>query len=476
MNSHIPAPYPLDALHNMARDAAIEVKQQVKAPDAMIAMSVIMTMAICSQGIAVVKLPDGRVRPLSLNMLTIAESGDGKTVVDDLVCKSIRDYDQRQIEAYKSAVLNYSADVHVWEVERKSFQAAMKKKGRDTECVRAELHEHVKNKPVEPRVRRVVYQEVSDRALRDALQGDGEAIALMSDEGEVILKSDLMGKWGLLNAIWGGAASLPLDRADMDFVDVRNPRVTIGIMVQPEVFKDFQSKRGELGRSSGHWARYLVGQPASTKGTRFMGADEYDWVHLPKFHARVADLLAEYAKRRATGFAKPDLLTFSPEAREVWINAHNTVEGKMSPWGELREISDFASKSTDIVGRLAAIFHLFSGQEGAISVDTLQRAMRVVEWHCFEYQRLFVGDDAIPQEQKDVEGIARYLCRRYWRNGMTFAERNEVYKCGPVRNRGRYGMALDALVAQGAAWIGQTKTGRRFIHLNPDYFNRLAWA
>ncbi len=472
MGTYIPPPYPINALHNLARDAALEIQQQVMTSDAIPAMSIILEMVICTQGIAEVQFPNGSKRPLCLNTLIVAEIGDGKTPVEELVFKPMYDYDRLQIDAYKAAMSDYHAECYAWESEGKSIQGELRKRGH-VDGTRADLLDYFKKKPVEPRLRRILYQDVSERALRDALTGDGESIALICDEAEIILKGDLMGKWGLLNSIWSGSASLPLDRAGMDFVDVRNPRMSIGMMVQPGVFEDYKNKRGALGRSSGHWARYLVGAPASTKGTRFIGMDERVWVHLPKFHARVTELLDEYARRRSIGITKRDVVVFSAEAKEVWVREHNLMEQKLAPWGTLHGIRDFASKAMEIVGRLAASFHVFSGQQGAISVDTLKRAMSVVEWHDDEYRRLFGSEDGLPQEHKDIQSVAGYLFRRYWCQRIVYAERNEVYHCGPVRNKARFAMALDALVLQGAVWIGQIKTGRRYINLNGAYFDRL---
>lgn len=474
MNNILPPLYPTDAYHALPRDTAYELNQNLKAHPALIAQAINTVMAICCQGLAVVELP-GRsacTSPLSLYFLTLATSGDGKSPVDEHVRRAITAFDRHQIELHRKAVADHTADLEVWDADKKRLQSKLKRSD-GSEAVRLELTEHLKRRPVSPRPWRLIYQEVSERALREALDGDGQAIALAADEGDVVLESDLICKRGLLNALWTGAADIPLDRAGCDFLDIRNPKLTVGLMVQPDIFAAFLRGRGALGRASGQWARYLIAQPPSTKGWRYMGYEDQQWSHLPVFHARCAALLSEYADRKAKG-TPPEVLRFSREAKEAWVTVNNRLEPQMAPGGVLHNMSDFASKAMEMAGRLAAIFHLFSGQEGSISVDTFNRAVRVIDYHMQEYSRLFDAA-GMSQELVDAEAIARHLYRSYWLTGRYSVARNEAYRHGPVRrSTDRFGRALDVLAARGAFWMGRLPTGRLMLNLNSGFFSQMA--
>src|SRR5690606_10746323 len=105
------------------------------------------------------------------------------------------------------------------------------------------------------------------------LQGDGESIAITTDEGHMLFKGDAMRHVGLLNRLWDSPEVLPRDRADDDHRLVMNPRVSVSIMTQPGPLKEFLEKGGAIARESGHWARYLVGSPPSRMGYRLVNAD-----------------------------------------------------------------------------------------------------------------------------------------------------------------------------------------------------------
>src|SRR5690606_15066095 len=114
----------------------------------------------------------------------------------------------------------------------------------------------------------------------------------------------------------------------------------------------------------------------------------------------------------------------------------------------LRENNDFASKIMEILARLAAAMHYFSGEGGKITLDTLKRAFTLVRWHIDEFKFLFSPQYVIPQDQVDARDLATWLRYRVWLgvNSDTFVPKNFVLKGGPVRNSARLDTALDLLV------------------------------
>lgn len=133
---------------------------------------------------------------------------------------------------------------------------------------------------------------------------------LATDEGEIVLKGGAMGQLGLKNSAWDGARVLAFDRAGDTHVVVRNPRVTLSVMVQPRVLMAYIERHGEIARGSGFWARNLVASPTSTQGFRFVNFIDNTWHELPKFHQRIAALLAEYDEKISAGPFTRDVLSF----------------------------------------------------------------------------------------------------------------------------------------------------------------------
>lgn len=475
----LPPPYPLSEFHLISENAAHEVQWHLKAPGALIGMSVLTVMDVACQGCADVAIPIAnspssddqdsaasddqicRRVPLSLNLLSLAESGERKTTVDHVVGAPLYANDEMQAMQHASNVAASEFDSSVWlsierGIRRKITQLTLD--GEPTEDVIATLKEHTAKKPAQPRLRRTVRSDITKTSIAEALQGDGESIALMSNEGDILLNGEAMKHLSWLNSAWDGSP-LSLDRGNNRNLLARNPRVTTSIVVQPSVFQEYLATHGKKARGIGYFARYLVGWPRSTQGERFISGYEGEWTHLPVFHARVKALLEKYASRIASGDVKRDVIHFTEEARVRWIALVNDTEEKIQPIGSLREVKDFAAKACEITARVAGVLHYFSDQPGGITIDTLERAASIVEWHMDECARIFVPENEVPQALIDAEKLRDYLFRvqeeridankdprNQLKDPYSFV-RSEANHCGPVR-KAPFRAALEVLVAR----------------------------
>lgn len=131
----------------------------------------------------------------------------------------------------------------------------------------------------------------------------------------------------------------------------------------------------------------------------------------------------------------------------------------------------------EIVARLAASMQYFSGEGGDITLDTINRAFDIVQWHVEEYKHLFSPEYALAQDQIDAQALDRYLHAKWWRDGysVTYAPKNQVLRCGPVRDRARLNAAISVLEGQGAIQIRSGYRDKRtYLRLMNNYFDRRA--
>jgi len=92
-----------------------------------------------------------------------------------------------------------------------------------------------------------------------------------------------------------------------------------------------------------------------------------------------------------------------------------------------------------------------------------------------EFKRIFSLQENIPQVQIDMQAIVNYLHRTVWSMEYQFVARNQVFRCGPVRNLARFNAALDSMALAGRIWIGiDQKTKRRYINLNQQFFQAMS--
>ena len=478
MSAHYfcPPPYPLHRFHLLVAEAARELKWNLKAPDALIGMSLLATMSTVSQDFIDVRLPTGQLRPVSLYIIGVAESGERKTTVDYRVAEPIHEHDDMLMAQYEAGMARYAKELSLWKDTHRALRrkrAKLIEQGKPLDGINDELDQHHELVPSIPKLRQIIRSDITGRALADALHGDSESIAVMVDEGDIILRSEIMRQLGMLNAAWDGS-SLKLDRADGKRVLARNPRVTLSIRVQPVVIRQYLDNHGEHARGSGHFSRYLVGWPVSTQGNRCITPLAPCWGKLEHFHQRVKQLLCKRDKRLHDSTMERTVIEFTDEAKAEWIKLANDVERSLHPVnGSLHDIADFGSKLCEIVGRVAAILHFFTEQDGNIDADTLHRAVDIVGWHTDEFQRLFGESTEVSIAHADSEVLARWLHAHIWQPGYNHMPRNDLLSVGParLRKKRRLDPALDILIENRTVWIGSDNSKKRYVYLNPNFFN-----
>jgi putative DNA primase/helicase len=125
-----PEPYPLDALPDTIRAAVEEVAGFVKAPAALVASSALAALSLACQAHIDAKRAEKLHGPVSLFLLTIADSGERKSTCDGFFVSSIRQYQEEQAEVMKPAIKEYQAAIAAWEAEREGIIAAIKQVGK----------------------------------------------------------------------------------------------------------------------------------------------------------------------------------------------------------------------------------------------------------------------------------------------------------------------------------------------------------
>ncbi|MFN2932445.1 DUF3987 domain-containing protein, partial [Escherichia coli] len=73
---------------------------------------------------------------------------------------------------------------------------------------------------------------------------------------------------------------------------IKDARMTLSLMVQPTIFKEFIQKKGDKAKDVGFFARCLISQPASTQGYRIITDTTSYSEYLTKFHHRLTEILS----------------------------------------------------------------------------------------------------------------------------------------------------------------------------------------
>ncbi|MGN4936401.1 YfjI family protein [Aeromonas rivipollensis] len=456
----VPTELPVYALPHKLQEVVRYVQQETQASSGLIASSLLGVMALSCQDLFDIS-PKARLRfPTSLYQVVLAESGERKSTVDKLLMKPVRDLEGELEARYQEEKTLYDVAVRRWQIEQKALEKVFERavtNGESSEMSAQRLEECLARKPVVQLRKRLLVNDVTRAAIKQALGKGWPSLVLLSDEAGSILSGELLHDTPLLNSLWG-AQPIEVDRATGDTFRVEDARFGVMLMVQPELFHEYVRRHGKRARASGFSARTLLCWPSSTIGTRFdhpsmlktATGDVLDW-----FHARVMELLKRSFQRQEEK-AERICLLLSPEAAHRWTVEYNRIERMCGSGGDLRDYQDYASKQLEHVARIAGVLEAFVTGNNIVSDDTMYAAIQLATYYLDSFIHL-MADDALPEEMEDA------LLLESWLQANVFCEvpKNHLLKYGPnrLRCRERLNRALNNLQLKGKVyWYKRGRT------------------
>ena len=274
----------------------------------------------------------------------------------------------------------------------------------------------------------------------------------------------------LFNELWDGDDQV-VDRATEESFVVENPRVTVSILVQAKIFREFLEKNNNGAIDNGFMSRFLMCYPESLEGNRFNFYATGSCEHLEAFHVRIREILLTLLP---TDGVLPTriLLKLSQEARVALRDFTNRVEADLAPGRYLSDVKGNANKAGEIAVRLAALFHHFEGFEGDIGPETMQGALEIVSWHLEEAKRLLAKPPEVPMEVLDASQVEDTIrCHLELWPGKSFVYKSYLFSHTkkPIRTKQRLDMALHILTVQRKIQLNYF--GKKIvIVVNPFYF------
>ena len=456
-------PFPLDALAGAIGAAVREYRSYGQQPLALVASSALAVVSLAAQGLADVARDERLRGPISLNFLIIAQSGERKTAADRALGATLGEWEHERADALRDDIKRSRAVLDAWAAEQEGFKAAIKsavrKRPEEADKLRRRPIEHALQKPAEIIAPRLRYEDVNPQSLAFKLETGHPSAALWSDEGGMVTGSlgmgrdSLLGYMAALNRLWDGGA-IHHDRKQAQSVHVEGRRLTVSLMLQPEVLCELAKRGAGLTRGSGFLARYLVVAPLSTMGGRLYQEAPRGMPNLAIFHRRIREMLDCPLPVDDQGRLTPSALQLSAGAFSVWRDYHDSVERELKPLGAYVTVCDFAAKSAENTARIAGCLHVFEGAQGAISHETLQRAATLARWYLHEALRVLDVLDE-PQAWADARRLDAWLAE------AGDIPSRDVLRLGPgpLRDKVRRNAAIEVLAELGRVRI--ERDGRR---------------
>ncbi len=355
-----------------------------------------------------------------------------------------------------------------WQMERDGLLTQIKRtvySGEDSDYYKDLLDDLVHQEPDIPIQPTLYFEDATQEALAIHLAHGWPSASLWSDEAGIILgshsmQSNPMRFVALLNRLWEGKSFAAHRKTSQSFI-IENRRLTLNLMMQPLLLDQMISQATGISRQSGFLARCLLAYPDSSMGTRFYQEPPEQLDGLNEYEQRITECLDQSQRLKQTGCINLPILKMSPQAKHLWIGFFNSIEAGLTAQGQWMEVKDFASKAAENAVRLAALFHLFSGKTGDISVEHIEQAITLMNWYLSEARRLLEPQSTQP----NLEDAKKLLVWLLEQRPKTITPR-DILQFGPLRSKTQRDDALETLMEH--QYIRLVKTGNKTnIEMNP---------
>ena len=390
-------PFPIHALGPVLRPIAEAAHDRVQAPMAICAQSVLATAALAVQGHVDVALPIGEIKPVSLFLITQAESGERKDACDRLAMRPVARRQKALRDEYDIDHPNWTDEKTIWEKQRDAILREAKRKKGDQTAMRADL-KALGPMPPEPLDPLLTCSEPTFEGLCK-LYGRGHAsLGLFTTEGGRFIGGHGMTEEAKLRTatslskFWDGA---PVDRVrgQDGTLYLEGRRLSLHLMVQPKV-GDLLLRDGLL-IDQGLASRLLVAAPESAAGTRL--SHELLLTTEPAIERHCDHLLDILTKPLALAQGKrqelaPRELPFDYRAAAHYVEFADHVELRLGKGGELEPVKGFGNKLPEHAGRIAAVLRAVEDLDAAAIGETdFENGIVLGEFYAGEALRLNEG-------------------------------------------------------------------------------------
>lgn len=425
-------PYPVAALGPLA-EAVEAVRGMTLAPVAIPAASALAVASLAVQGHVDVDTLAGQ-RPVSLFVLTIAQSGERKSSCDAPLMAGLREFGKAEAVARRDDMAAWQNRHALWKGERDRILAeARKGKGEKRVAAEADLRALGREPAAPPSPDRTVTEPTFEGLTRKFAEGM-PTLGLFSDEGGQFLGGFAMQSehrqktLAAFNDLWQGNP-IRRTRAGEGSFTLYGRRLAMHLMVQPGVARAFMAD--PMAADTGFLPRFLICEPPSTIGTRLQSAVCHEPAALASFEARLREILETPLPMDAeTRELQPRAIPLSREARAQLVAFADRVEGEQLPGGAYAHVTGHASKAAEQAARIAGVLTAWRNLRAPeVTGETMADAIALAGFYLGEAARL--ADAATVSAEIDrAENLRQWLLES-WRDAEVLP--SDVLQRAPVR-------------------------------------------
>lgn len=455
--------FPTDELPLLMQNAIIYLQDRGKIPTELAANAVLAAVSLaCQPHIKVLNPYTGMEEHCALNILTLADSGTGKSSISKQVMKPFDAFRAELAESHLDKLSAWCEDYAVWKIKHKALDSKLRdavKKGYCDDEAQAALKFHTSNnKPIKPVLPTLVYNDTSFSALTRGLN-EYPFAGLVSDEASNFFDHRLKDNLAFLNKAWDGDI-YDFRRSNQEPLNFK-PTLTVSLMLQPSLFLDFMKKDGVKALDSGFLSRFLFtniyqnnflssGITGHHHRSIFFTRDE---TALTCFHNQIKKLLEKQKKQIHSGRIDNVVLKLSPEAEIYWENIRDSWVTLTLPGNTWHYIKPMVMKANTNTLRIAALLSYFSDQKTEIiSLDVIKQASTIIVWYLNHSASWFYQFTDEYKFKQDVYELHMWIYQRFITNNGVPFKKNDIIKYGPnkFRRSDRLEPLLQNIISTGA--------------------------
>lgn len=445
-----PNPYPVEALGEILAPAVKALQSIIKAPDAVCAQSILDAVALACQAFVNIEI-DGRVMPLSLFLITVAESGERKSATDQVALSPVYEWQRMLAVVYRSELSHYQQQYEVWEALKKDFLRGLKNGGSSAYFDLSE--------PIPPLDPLLLLDEPTYEGLVKHLAIGQPSMGIFSDEGGRFFGGHAMNRDNQiktisgLSSLWDGKP-INRSRAGESSMLLYGRRVSLHLMIQESILTQLMGNKDI--EHQGFLPRCLLSFPASTAGNRsYSHQDASKNKEILSYYSAINSLLDKKfpvdPPPAPQNELKPRGLILTEQAKTAWVKFHDAIDKDIASGRCYQPIRRFGSKAAEHVLRIAGNLAMISDPEvKAIQKEYIHRAIELVEYYLSEILRV-QGYLSVPHSLMLAQKVLNWC----WDKGKEILKIKDLYQNGPVELREAKKARESMAVLEEHGWVIQ---------------------
>ncbi len=454
--------FPTDALPPLMKNAIRYLQDGGKIPTELAANAVLAAVSLaCQSHIEVLNPYTDIEEHCALNILTLGNSGIGKSSISKQMMKPFDTFRAELAESHLGKLSAWQEDYAVWRSKHKALDCKLRdavKKGHCVDESQRALKFHASIEPAKPVLPTLVYNDTSLSALITGLH-EYPCAGLVSDEASNIFDHRLKDNLAFLNKAWDGDI-YEFRRSNREPISIK-PTLTVSLMLQPSLFLDYMKRDGNKALESGFLSRFLftnIHQSCPLSSGMIGHRHNSNMTHrdetaLPCFHGRIDKLLKK--QKTQIHSAKPDkkVLKLSPDAEIYWENLRDSWVALTFQGNAWCNIKPMVLKANTNTLRIAGLLSYFSDEEiDIISVEIITQASAIMVWYLNHAASWFYQFTDECKFQQDAYELHQWIYQKFITNNYSPFKKNEVIKYGPnkFRRSDKLEPLLNSLINTGA--------------------------